>query len=237
MLNYVLDVHTHTLASGHGYSTIREMAFEASKKGLKMLGITEHAPAMPGTCGEFYFLNLKVVDRMMCGVELLLGAELNIVDYEGGVDLPESILRNLDICIASLHPPCLKPGTKEQNTCAYLKAMENPYVNVIGHPDDGRYPVDYRALVLGAKEHHVLLEFNNGSLMPNGARKNAWEQDREMLAYCMEYEAPIVVNTDAHVDTLVGNFDLAKEKLREIGFPEKLVVNYSTERLRAFLRK
>lgn len=234
-MEYVMDVHTHTLASGHAYNTIREMAYAASQKGLKMLGITEHAPAMPGTCTDFYFLNLKVVQRQMCGVKLLLGAELNIIDYDGTVDLPERILKTLDICVASLHIPCLKPGTKAQNTNAYLRAMENPYVDIIGHPDDGRYEVDYEALVCGAKQQHVLLEFNNGSLMPHGARPNAWEQDRRMLELCKRYEVPIVVSSDAHADYLVGDFALADAKLRELRFPEQLVVNRSPALLRSFL--
>ena len=101
-MNYVLDTHTHTFASGHSYSTIREMAYSAKERGLELLGITEHAPKMPGSCHEFYFQNLKVVDRMMCGVELLLGAELNILDVNGTVDLPDSILQKLDITILLL---------------------------------------------------------------------------------------------------------------------------------------
>ena len=56
-MNFVLDVHTHTLASGHAYSTIREMAQTASEKGLKLLGITEHGPKMPGSCPRHYFQN------------------------------------------------------------------------------------------------------------------------------------------------------------------------------------
>ncbi len=236
-MNFVLDAHTHTLASGHGYSTIREMAYAAAGKGLKLLGITEHGPAMPGSCTEFYFLNLRVVPRVMCGVELLLGAELNILDDRGRVDLPETILKRLDLCVASLHLPCIRPGTREQNTSAYLHAMENPHVNIIGHPDDPRYPVDYRTLVREAKAHHVLLEFNNGSLVPGGARSDAWKQDQEMLRYCMEYQVPVIVNTDAHIDHLVGNFDLAKKKLAEIEFPDSLVVNRSVDEFRKYLRK
>ena len=141
-MNFVLDVHTHTLASGHSYSTIREMAHTASQRGLKLLGITEHAPKMPGSCHEFYFQNLKVVDRQMCGAELLLGAELNILNSEGTVDLPDTILQKLDITIASLHIPCMSPGTEYENTMAYINAMKNPLINIIGHPDDRRYPVN-----------------------------------------------------------------------------------------------
>lgn len=76
----LLDVHTHTVASGHAFSTLQEMAVAASEKGLKLLGITEHAPGIPGACSPIYFRNLHVVPRRIYGVELLLGAELNIID-------------------------------------------------------------------------------------------------------------------------------------------------------------
>ena len=69
----LLDVHTHTVASGHAFSTLQEMAAAASEKGLKLLGITEHAPGIPVTCSPIYFRNLHVVPRRIYGVELLLG--------------------------------------------------------------------------------------------------------------------------------------------------------------------
>lgn len=50
-----LDVHTHTIASGHAFSTLQEMAQAAADKGLKVLGITEHSPGVPGTCHPIYF--------------------------------------------------------------------------------------------------------------------------------------------------------------------------------------
>ena len=75
-----IDTHSHTLASGHAYNTIREMASMAAEKGLKGLAITEHAPQMPGTCHLYYFQNLRVVPRKMYGVELFLGTELNIMN-------------------------------------------------------------------------------------------------------------------------------------------------------------
>ena len=53
-----LDVHTHTIASGHAFSTLQEMAQAAADKGLKVLGITEHSPGIPGTCHPIYFRNL-----------------------------------------------------------------------------------------------------------------------------------------------------------------------------------
>ena len=109
----VMDLHTHTVASGHAYCTLREMAKAASDKGLELLGITEHAPKMPGTCHKFYFQNIKVVPREMYGIQLLLGSEVNILDAAGTVDLAQKTLEKLDVVIASLHVPCIKPGSRQ----------------------------------------------------------------------------------------------------------------------------
>lgn len=228
---YVLDLHTHTIASGHAYNTLREMAKAASDKGLSVLGITEHAPKMPGTCHSFYFHNLKTVPRELYGIRLLLGSEVNIMDFEGNIDLEERDLKGMDIIIASLHTPCIKPGSIKENTTAYLKAMENPYVNIIGHPDDGRYPVDYRALVEGAKEKGKVLELNNHSLDPKCFRRDARENDLKMLELCKEYAVPVIMGSDAHFDTLIGEFSMARELLEEVDFPEELVLNRSVEAL------
>ena len=101
-----LDVHTHTIASGHAFSTLQEMAQAAADKGLKVLGITEHSPGVPGTCHPIYFRNLHVVPRRMYGVELLLGAEINILDGKGNLDLDEDYMKMLDIRIAGIHSLC-----------------------------------------------------------------------------------------------------------------------------------
>ena len=228
---HVLDLHTHTIASGHAYNTLREMAKAASDKGLSVLGITEHAPKMPGTCHSFYFHNLKTVPRELYGIRLLLGSEVNIMDFEGNIDLEERDLKGMDIIIASLHTPCIKPGSIKENTTAYLKVIENPYVNIIGHPDDGRYPVDYRALVEGAKEKGKVLELNNHSLDPKCFRRDARENDLKMLELCKEYAVPVIMGSDAHFDTLIGEFSMARELLEEVDFPEELVLNRSVEAL------
>lgn len=236
-MKYVLDMHTHTLASGHSYSTIREMAHMANEKGMELLGITEHAPMMPGTCHDFYFQNLKVVSRKMSGVELMLGVELNILDFEGNVDLQPLYLEQMDIAIASMHTPCIKAGTKEENTRAYINAMKNRKVSIIGHPDDIRYPVDYDALVYAAKQNQVLLELNNASLNPNGARVGARENDLILLEKCKEYKQPIILSSDAHVDEDVLKFDLAEALLKEVDFPEELIINDSVEKLKAYTNR
>ena len=67
-MNYLLDSHTHTVASGHAYSTVLEMARAAAEKGLELLCITDHAPGMEGTTCRDYFANSRVIDRELFGV-------------------------------------------------------------------------------------------------------------------------------------------------------------------------
>lgn len=91
-MNDIMDLHTHTVASGHAYNTLYEMAKSASEKGLALMGSTDHAPKMPGTCHEFYFINFKVIPRKIYGVNILMGVELNIMDHTGRVDLRKGLL-------------------------------------------------------------------------------------------------------------------------------------------------
>ncbi len=166
MITPKLDIHTHSIASGHAFSTLQEMAKTASEKGLELLGVTEHAPSIPGTCSLIYFRNLHVVPRKMYGIELLLGSELNITDYKGSIDMDENHLKMLDVRIAGIHSLCYTPGSIEQNTQAIIGAISNSYIDIISHPGDGTVPLLYKPIVLAAKKYGTLLEINNSSLNP-----------------------------------------------------------------------
>lgn len=236
-MKIVLDTHAHTIVSGHAYNTIREMAQMAKEKGLEAFALTEHAPQMPGTCHEFYFQNLHVVPREMYGVRLFMGVELNIMNEKGEVDLPESTLCQMDIAIASIHGPCYKgERTEEAITAAYLAAMENPLIHIIGHPDDGRYPVDYEQLAKKAKETGTVLEVNNGSLRPGGFRVDTRKNDLKMLEYCKKYEVPVTMGSDAHMDVDLADYSYALPVIEESHFPEELIVNSSAELLKSCIR-
>lgn len=232
-----VDSHTHTIASGHAYNTIMEMALSAKEKGLKLLCITEHAVKMPGTCHKIYFQNLRVVPRNIHGMDLLLGTEANIMDHEGKLDMNNNVLKELDIVIASLHIPCIQPSTIENNTAALIGAMKNPYVQIIGHPDDGRYPVDYETLVKTAKETEVLLELNNSSLKPTSFRPSTRENDLILLQLCKEHNVNISLGSDAHVFSDIASFQYAFELLKEVDFPEKLIANTSAEKFLQLLSR
>lgn len=235
-MKIIADTHAHTLVSGHAYSTIHEMAAAAAKKGMQVLALTEHAPEMPGTCGLFYFQNLKIIPREMSGIRMLFGAELNIMDADGQVDLPEQTIKNLDIVVASIHTPCFgTEHTKQEIMNAYVNTMKKPYINIIGHPDDGRFPIDYELLVKAARETHTLLEVNNSSLHPESIRQNARENILDMLDLCRQYEVPVTTGSDAHVDIDAGNFSHVCELLDYCAFPEDLVVTTNFEKLKPYL--
>ena len=61
MINDIMDLHTHTIASGHAYNTLYEMVHAAASRGLGLLGVTEHGPRIPGACHPFYFINFNGV--------------------------------------------------------------------------------------------------------------------------------------------------------------------------------
>ena len=230
-----LDVHTHTIASGHAFSTLQEMAQAAADKGLKVLGITEHSPGVPGTCHPIYFRNLHVVPRRMYGVELLLGAEINILDGKGNLDLDEDYMKMLDIRIAGIHSLCYEYGTIEQNTHGMVLPISNTFINIISNPGDGTAALHFEPMVLAAKEHHTLLEINNSSLKPTRNKPNARENNLTILRLCKKYEVPVILGSDAHISFDIARYDNLYELLQLTGFPEEQIMNRDVKSFKEYL--
>ncbi len=222
----LLDLHTHTIASGHAYSTIQEMARAAADKGLEILGITEHAPALPGACDPIYFRNLHVVPRLMYGVRLLMGVELNILDTSGRLDLDERHYRCCDIRVAGIHALCWQGGTRTQNTDAMLAAIENPWTHIISHPGDGTAELDFEPIVRAAARTQTLLEINSSSLIPLRGKTQARPNNLEILRLCRKAGVPVILGSDAHISFSVADYHYALPLLDETNFPDELVMNY-----------
>ena len=166
-------------------------------------------------------------------IDLMFGSEINIIDHDGTLSMEEKIIeKTLDIRIAGIHLPCYEVGTVTQNTNAYVKAIENPMIDIISHPDDSRIPIDYEMIVDAAKENHTLLEINNSSLDSLSSRVGAWQNLQIMLQMCEEKKVPVVAGTDAHFSSAVGVFDHVEVLLQEMNFPEELVVNRSVDVLK-----
>lgn len=202
-----------------------------------MIGITEHAPAMPGACKTSYFRSLSLAPRVRFGVTLLYGAEVNILDNKGTLDLEFDILESLDLNIASLHTKCLTPGDMTFNTTAYIEAMKHPHIHMIGHPDDVAFPVDYEKLVIAAKKYHVLLEINNASLSPEGYRGDVRNNVLQLLSYCRQFQHPIVLSSDSHGKEQIGHTQYIYPLLRETNFPPSLVLNRCTSSFLDYLKE
>lgn len=233
---YLSDMHTHSIASGHGTScTISDMAREASRRGLKLLGITDHGPATLAAGTPSYFRSLTFSPKQRFGVELLYGIELNILDKNGRIDLEEELLGKLDYAIASMHAQNFRPGSREENTEAYLNAMKNPYVRILGHCDNPGYPVDYEALAVCARKEGVIFEINNASLEPEGYRGDTRANSAEILRCCRKYEIPVLLSSDSHGKEHIGDFTYAAGFVHRAMFPEGLILNNQLPRLKAFL--
>ena len=121
---------------------------------------------------------------------------------------------------------------KEENTKAMINAMKNRYVNILGHPDDSRVEVDYRELAKAAADYGVLLEVNNSSLRPTSFRLNAAENYEKLLEECEKYKVYIIINSDSHIHTDVGEFAEALELIKKFKYPEELIANANISRLK-----
>ena len=234
-MKLIADLHTHTLASGHAYGTIRENAQAASERGLTVLGVCEHAPGIPGTCNPIYFWNLHCVPQVLSGVRVIHGSEINVL--EGGkLSLEDMYIARLDYAVAGIHTMCYTNQGAKGNSMNTIGCMEaNKKVRFISHPDDGRCPFDYDLLARGARDNNVALEVNNSSLVPGSSRLNARENYREMLECCDKYRVPIIINSDAHDPSAVGVFDYAIALVKEYGFDESLILNTDEEKLTKFI--
>lgn len=234
-MKFVLDTHTHTIASGHAYSTIHDYIAEAKKKGLEMVAFTDHGPAMPGGPNIFHIANQRIIPREIDGVEVLRGVEANIIDFDGNIDIPEPYLKRLDLVLASLHDVCINPGTKAENTRAFLKVMDNKYVDIVAHPGNPRFPIDIDEFVLKAKEKNKIIEINN-STFTNPGRSGSKDNCIMIARKAKEHGVFVVIGSDAHISFDVGNFDKSSEVFELVEMPEELIMNTSKEKLKNYLK-
>lgn len=224
-MELLVDTHTHTTFSGHAYSTLMENMTWAAKKGLEGIVVSDHTETIPGVQPNFTIKLQKLFPETYEGVRILRGCEANIIDYQGTIDISGFLLTIPQFVIASLHKGvAIQPGTKAQNTEAMLGALDNPYVDIIGHPGNPAFEIDLKAVVLHAKKRNKLLEINNHSFLH---RQGSGPVCRQIIALCKKHGVRISVGTDAHLCLKIGDFQYAREALEELGFPEELVVSRS----------
>ncbi len=228
------DLHTHTVASTHAYSTITENCRSAAERGIKVVAMTDHWGEMPDSPHIWHFENLRILPRQICGVTVLKGVETNIINNNGQFDMPRKTLEKLEWVVASMHRQVYEPSTVENHTRAYIKAAQDPIVDVIGHCTTDLFPIDFEKCVKAFKEYEKLVEINESSILyKKGSLKNSYE----LLRLCKKYEVPVVFDSDGHFCELIGVVDTAVKIAEEVGFPEELVVNADYDRLMGYIRK
>lgn len=231
-MKIVVDTHTHTISSGHAYSTVQENAKEALVNGIKMINVSDHGPAMKGAPFLYHFGNLRVIPDLLYGVRIIRGVELNIINYNGEVDLPQSYLERLELCLASYHDICLQPSTVEDHTNAAIKILSNPFIDIFAHPGNPQFQIDIEKVVKAARDNNKLIELNNHSfLVRSGSEKNCLEIAR----MCKKYKVRITTGSDAHISFNIGKFDNVKKLLEEVQMPEELVLTTSVEKVENYL--
>ena len=233
-MKILVDTHTHTVASSHAYSTVQENAAQAAAAGMEGIAITDHAPELTGGAHPWHFELLNILPREISGVKILYGAEINLLDADGAVDLPPSTLSKLDVVIASMHHETFPPQDRKAHTHAYLKALKNPYIDIIGHSGSPEYIYDIDTVLAAAKREGKMIEINNQSHL---VRKGNVENCLAIAKKCMEMEVYVAVGSDAHFSGYVGNFNEAIGMLNSIGFPEELVANLNFKKFVGILRQ
>lgn len=238
-MQFVSDLHVHTIASDHAYSTVTENAAQAAKLGLKLLAVSDHAMAMEDSPHIWHHYNLEVIPRYLNGVFIIRGIEANIVDYEGKVDADNGLLSTLDWAIACYHWGCCMPGTELQHTNSYIKALENKGINCLGHTDDPSFPYEVRTVCKACHDMGKAMELNVARIKVKASNPERAEISkrfyRNMLNICAEENTNIIVNSDAHFWSAIGDFDEAAKLIEEVNFPHELVLNLDEDRIKNFI--
>jgi DNA polymerase (family 10) len=193
------ELHTHSTWSD-GKISIKEMAIAARDRGYKVLAITDHSPSLGITQGvtiEDFKEQRVEIDRAQKelgdSIIILQGSEVEI-KADGSLDYPDQVLAELDIVFASLHVSLRQPG--EQVTQRLLNAIQNPHVDVIGHPTGRLIPdregadLDMEAVFAAAAQSGVAMEIS--------AHPERLDLNDIHARQAIELGIPLSINTDAH---------------------------------------
>ena len=230
-----IDTHTHTIASGHAYSTLAENVAAAAARGIKLLALTDHGPAMPGSPHIWFFRNMRAIPRIINGIGVLRGIEANIINFSGEIDIDLSLHEQLDIVLASLHEPVLAPTTKTRHTETVIKAMASGRIDVFAHGGNPSFPIEVDEVAKAAAACNVLVEINNSSFTTS--RPGSTKHCAALAEAVARHNGLLTFGSDAHIACNVGRFDECIAFVEEIGFPADLLISSSCQKLLTFLRQ
>ena len=220
------DVHMHTTASD-GRNSIREMAEAAIACGYRYIAITDHSKSLAMTNGLDekralqHMQRIREAEKELDGrIRIFTGIEVDIL-ADGALDLDDEVLAQMDVVIASVHSRFEQP--REEMTARVLRAIENPYVRILGHPT-GRlilrrepFAIDLGAVLRRAAELGVAMEHNAAP-----ERLDLCDRDLRMAK---EMGCKIVIDTDAHDVRTLGKMQYGIRQLQRAWLEPKDVLN------------
>lgn len=222
-MKIIADTHVHTIASEHAFSTVMENLAIAKERGLRFVAFTDHTGKMPGAPTNTYFSCLKgALPDEYGGVYIIRGCEVNVLDEDGNLDLPEPNLKRLEWVIASVHSVLTPPMTVEQSTKMWLAVAKNPLVDIIGHSGDESYRFDYERVIPEFAKYGKIVEINSASAR---TRSTSRPNCVAIARLCAKHGVPLVLSSDAHFASYVGDFENALSIVKEAGVPEELILN------------
>ena len=230
-MRFLVDLHTHTIACQHAYSTIKEYIEAADDQGIAMFATTDHGPDLEDGCHRWHFGNLRSLPHIIDKIALLRGAECNI-RADGSVDLPDYFLKRLDIVLAGFHES-LPPTTEAAHTQILLKLIASGKVDVLTHLGNPTYPIDYRAVLTCAKEHNVAIELNGSSGI--NTRQGSHPNCVTIAKLAHELGNVIALGSDAHSCYRLGDFREIESVLEEAGIGYENIINTSPTKVLDFL--
>ncbi|MDQ1279226.1 MAG: putative hydrolase [Thermoproteota archaeon] len=233
-----IDLHTHTLVSGHATNTIFEMIQVAREKGLELLGLAEHGPKVEGGPIASYFHHSIRLPRRLFNMNFIMGVEADIMDLNGLLDLNDRHLRLQDIVLAGIHREAgWTIKSPEENSKAIIEVMKNPLVHFISHPCDSNARIEVEKVVKASYEYQVPLEVNCLHLGYHVARGVDIEDIRHMIKLVRDYRWKLIISSDAHVATAIGDDSIIdKMKLRDL-LSEDIILNSSLTDVWNFLEE
>ena len=232
-MKYLVDTHTHTVASTHAYSTLQEYIAMAKQKGVKLFATTDHGPDMADAPHFWHFVNLRVIPRVVDGVGILRGIEANIKNEQGEIDFFGDYLAELDIVLAGFHEPVFAPTNEATHTKALINCIKSGNVDIITHPGNPSYPIDIEAVAKAAAEYNVALEINNSSFLTS--RKGSEHNCLAIAKAVKNAGGLLVMGSDSHIAYNLGDFEQAITIVEQAEFPRERLLNRSPEALLAFL--
>jgi putative hydrolase len=207
------------------------MLNQAKARNLDALAITDHGLTLGGHLSGPFFDRL--IDPVP-GIKLLKGVECNVLDKKGNIDFPECYAPHLDVILLGLHPNIAPGHTQKDRTEMLRNAMtKNPYIDIITHLDGQDYTVDFTTIVQTALEFNIAIELNNSKSRPGYGNGKV---TRKLIQTCKDLNCPMVICSDAHAINEVGDDSHVRGFIKDMDFPEELIINRSLQSTMDFLK-